>query len=74
MTLFDEVMPRVATIQEIKRKFCPKCHKQMYLARWFSMWTCTRCDIAVPFSKNEIELVNKFERHYRLSETGRKEK
>jgi ribosomal protein S27AE len=72
MKFFDTVLPMVASIQEIKRKTCPKCGKRMYLARWFSMWTCENCDTCIDFTDEERKLVDKFEQHYRLTKTRRR--
>jgi ribosomal protein L37AE/L43A len=72
MNLFlNIVLPKVADIQTIKQKSCPKCKRRMYLARHFSMWTCEKCDIEIAFTKEEIKLVNKYERKMGLSQTGK---
>ncbi len=72
-SFFDVVLPRVAHIQTaLPSKDCPKCKRRMYLARHFSEWTCEKCDLGIPFTEEEIKLVNKYEKAHHLHKTGRK--
>ena len=74
MSFFERISTGLNAIQRIATKYCPECKKEMYLARWVGVWSCEDCEIALEFTPEERDLINKFESERGLTRTGRKKK